>query len=304
MSNKNFGEPWEGKIERIRENLVGGKYAPADGIFPIVKELVQNAEDANARQLVFALIPGLPNAIHPLLRAPALLAINDGVFDKENARAIREMGLSSKAADSSSIGKFGLGMKSVFYLSEAFFFVAFDENGQQVDADLRSPWSAHDGLHQDGLHQDGLHQDWDKFDRADIDRIADHVKSLAWNSRWFCLWLPLRRKCDLNDIDPIESYYPGDMAQDELLGQRQAEQLSVLIPMLSHLSRIEFRVGDATHNVHTEIRIGETSTRRTSLSKLKELPSGKPHLFNGEVNSRVDSKAYHSIYAGNYGFVL
>ena len=298
MSNKNFGEPWEGKIERIRENLVGGKYAPADGIFPIVKELVQNAEDANARQLVFALIPGLPNAIHPLLRAPALLAINDGVFDKENARAIREMGLSSKAADSSSIGKFGLGMKSVFYLSEAFFFVAFDENGQQVDADLRSPWSAHDGLHQDGLHQDGLHQDWDKFDRADIDRIADHVKSLAWNSRWFCLWLPLRRKCDLNDIDPIESYYPGDMAQDELLGQRQAEQLSVLIPMLSHLSRIEFRVGDATHNVHTEIRIGETSTRRTSLSKLKELPSGKPHLFNGEVNSRVDSKAYHSIYAG------
>ena len=288
MSNKNFGEPWEGKIERIRENLVGGKYAPDDGIFPIVKELVQNAEDANARQLVFALIRGLPNAIHPLLRAPALLAINDGGFDLENARAIREMGLSSKAADSSSIGKFGLGMKSVFYLSEVFFFVAFDENGQQFDADLRSPWSA----------EDGPHQDWDKFDPADVGRIADHVKSLAWNSRWFCLWLPLRRECDLNGIAPIESYYPGEMAQDELLGPSQAEQLSVLMPMLSHLSRIEFRVGDATHNVHTEIRVGETSTRRTSLSKFTELPSGKPHLFNGEVNSRVDSKAYHSIYAG------
>src|SRR5262249_14324458 len=26
MSNKNFGEPWEGKIERIRENLREGRY--------------------------------------------------------------------------------------------------------------------------------------------------------------------------------------------------------------------------------------------------------------------------------------
>jgi very-short-patch-repair endonuclease len=58
MSNKNFGESWEGKIERIRENLIGGKYAPSDGIFPIVKELVQNAEDAGAQRLVFALNKG------------------------------------------------------------------------------------------------------------------------------------------------------------------------------------------------------------------------------------------------------
>src|SRR4051812_19821449 len=123
MSNKNFGESWQGKIERIRENLIGGKYAPSDGIFPIVKELVQNAEDAGAQRLVFALNKGFPDAIHPLLKAPALIAINDGGFDKENGRAIREMGLSSKAADSCSIGKFGLGMKSVFYLSEVFFFV-------------------------------------------------------------------------------------------------------------------------------------------------------------------------------------
>ena len=68
MSNKNFGEPWQGKIERIRENLREGRYALTDGIFPIVKELVQNAEDADARQLVIACVEGLPHAIHPLLR--------------------------------------------------------------------------------------------------------------------------------------------------------------------------------------------------------------------------------------------
>src|SRR5438552_2368020 len=122
MSNKNFGEPWEGKIERIRENLGEGRYAPVDGIFPIVKELIQNAEDAakdaRATKLLIAWDEGLPKARHPLLRTAGLLAINDGGFDAANGRAIREMGLSSKAADSSTIGKFGLGMKSVFHLGE------------------------------------------------------------------------------------------------------------------------------------------------------------------------------------------
>src|SRR5688572_29188921 len=118
MSNKNFGEPWEGKIERIRENLREGRYALQDGIFPIVKELIQNAEDAKAKRLLVAWDPGLPDTEHPLLHGPGLLAINDGRFDHSNGRAIREIGLSSKAADSSTIGKFGLGMKSVFHLGE------------------------------------------------------------------------------------------------------------------------------------------------------------------------------------------
>lgn len=139
MSNKNFGEPWEGKIERIRENLREGRYAPQDGIFPIVKELIQNAEDARAERLLIAWEHGLPNAKHPLLRGPGLLAINDGSFDESNGRAIREMGLSSKAADSSTIGKFGLGMKSVFLLGEIFFFVAVNEKDEPVDADVRNP---------------------------------------------------------------------------------------------------------------------------------------------------------------------
>src|SRR5262245_62074785 len=101
MSNKNFGEPWEGKVERIRENLREGRYALQDGIYPIVKELIQNAEDAEAKRLLIVWDPGLPQSEHPLLRGPALLAINGGKFDAANGRAIREMGLSSKAADAS-----------------------------------------------------------------------------------------------------------------------------------------------------------------------------------------------------------
>lgn len=287
--NKNFGESWEGKIQRIRENLGEGRYANTDGIFPIVKELVQNAEDAKAHKLLIVWSNGLPDAVHPLLRSPALLAINDGHFDADNGRAIREMGLSSKAADSSSIGKFGLGMKSVFHLSEVFFFVAHGDDGRQIDADLRNPWSA---------DVEGLHADWDDLESTDIHGIAQHVKSLGWDSRWFCLWLPLRRQRDLNGIDPIEPFYPGDLAQGELLGSSQAEQLSMLMPMLSHLSRIELRVGQVIQAVQAEEFDTVRSARRIPLSNLADLPIGTTRTFEGQVSSQIGGTVNPRVYSG------
>lgn len=98
-------------IRRIRDTL--SRYAQAEDLFGIVKELVQNAEDAEAPRLLIAWIPQLPGAEHPLLRGPGLAVINDGHFEPaKDGRAIRRFGLNSKAADATSIGKFGLGLKA------------------------------------------------------------------------------------------------------------------------------------------------------------------------------------------------
>lgn len=107
-----------GDIEYLRENLLNS-YKPD---FPILKELVQNAEDAKATRLDYGWIKGIPNAIHPLLRTPALFMLDNGEFTNENAKSIRYiLGGSSKPLQQDSIGKFGLGLKSVFHLCEAFF---------------------------------------------------------------------------------------------------------------------------------------------------------------------------------------
>ena len=55
-------------------------------------------------------------------------------------------GLNSKAGDVATIGKYGLGMKSVFHLSEALFFIA--ESESQPYNELLTPWG-------------GIRSDWD-----------------------------------------------------------------------------------------------------------------------------------------------
>src|ERR1700694_5501778 len=89
-------------IELIRQNL---KDRYSEG-FPILKELIQNAEDSYASKVVFAWTPGLADARHPLLRGPALIAANDGPFTSADRDSIRKMGLSDKLRAGVSIGKF------------------------------------------------------------------------------------------------------------------------------------------------------------------------------------------------------
>ncbi|MEA1053306.1 hypothetical protein U5801_26400, partial [Lamprobacter modestohalophilus] len=55
-------------VQRLRNDL-GDRYKRG---FPVLKELIQNADDAEATHVVFALIPGLDEAQHPLLQGDAL----------------------------------------------------------------------------------------------------------------------------------------------------------------------------------------------------------------------------------------
>lgn len=50
---------------------------------------------------------------------------------------IEYFGINTKAGDDAAIGKFGLGMKSVFHLCEAFH-VAYD--GSEIHKRILNPW--------------------------------------------------------------------------------------------------------------------------------------------------------------------
>lgn len=69
-----------------------------------IYELLQNAEDAGAHQVVFD------------LRHDGLLVEHDGalLFDLRDIESITSIGQSTKADDATSIGKFGVGFKAVF----------------------------------------------------------------------------------------------------------------------------------------------------------------------------------------------
>ena len=106
----------------------------------MLKELIQNADDSSATEFHLAWLPGESEAAHPLLRVPALLALNNGLFRENDAKGIRRIRLGTKAGDLRSIGKFGLGLKSVFHLCEAWLCIG-SSSEEGILAGHLNPWA-------------------------------------------------------------------------------------------------------------------------------------------------------------------
>ncbi len=203
----------------------------------IVKELLQNAEDAcskhaGAGRLDFAWAAGLPGADHPLFAGPGLVVVNDGPFTAADCEALSSYGLNHKAGDRSTIGRFGLGLKSVFHLGEAFFYASSTPDGNNRGGhldDVVSPWFGTE-----------RHNDWGVFGDPDRARLRAFLAPLLGGDHWFCLWVPLRRRCHVSTGSPIKPNYPGDEAgcPADLLGERTALFAAGVLPLLRHLHTV------------------------------------------------------------------
>lgn len=211
--------------------------------FPIIKELIQNADDAGACSFVFGDHAGFPDAQNPLLRGAGLWFFNDGVFKDSDQRAIRSFAENSKAGEGGTIGKFGLGMKSVFHLCEAFLYIAF--NGADKFREVLNPWNTREG---------NLHPEWDKdFNDVDVKLLMSLAYPLAEkNERGFLLWVPLRTHQQLRRGDqklgaivpcfPIDQPNTLAFLRDEQLSRR----LAAILPFLQHLNRIAYQPAEGT----------------------------------------------------------
>lgn len=239
--NQDFGLSVDarGLIQQLKNNLVD-RY-PRDSI---LKELLQNADDARANWLELGWSAGFAGAGHPLLRGPGLFAVNDGPFRPEDAQAIRSFGLNHKAADRSTIGKFGLGLKSVFHLCEAFFFASSSAPG---GGGIVNPWAG-----------TGFHDEWNQFSGPDRGLVLRHLAELLGDGPWFLLWLPLRRAehclldlpVEADDPDRAEpgaselalhSDHPGDSAEcPPDVFRDQTSFFADQLPLLRHLLRVRF----------------------------------------------------------------
>lgn len=220
-------------IQNIRELLKD--YAPG---FAFLKELLQNADDGGASTLRLVWSPGLKDASHPLLRAPALLALNDGRFSKSDRDSLMRMGLGNKGANAGKIGKFGLGTKSIFHVAEAFFFL--ESTGDPDLRNILNPWSPRH------------HTAWDEVKESDWNTLATacgiHGEGLEM---WFAIWIPLRRESDLDGIKPIQTganANPGEepscpqSLKDPI--QHRSPRLGELLPLLRHLNVVEFHAAE------------------------------------------------------------
>jgi sacsin len=98
----------------------------------ILKELVQNADDAGARVFSVCLderVHSGDNVADPKLsqfQGPAILAYNSAVFTERDFQSIQRIGDSLKktADDANKIGRFGIGFNAVYHLTDLPSFVS------------------------------------------------------------------------------------------------------------------------------------------------------------------------------------
>ena len=121
-----FGQQQE-LTQRIREIL--RSYTNNE---TVLKELLQNADDAKARKLYFILDKRthgnkrVPSDSWKELQGPALLVWNDKGFTEDDFRGIQMLGVGSKRSRSESIGQYGIGFNVVYHLTDCPSFLTND----------------------------------------------------------------------------------------------------------------------------------------------------------------------------------
>ncbi|KAL7865230.1 hypothetical protein SRHO_G00104770 [Serrasalmus rhombeus] len=89
----------------------------------ILKELIQNADDAGASKTVFIYDErryGARSVWSEALgkyQGPALYAFNDAAFAEEDWEGIQRAGRSIKQDDPTKVGRFGIGFNSVYHVT-------------------------------------------------------------------------------------------------------------------------------------------------------------------------------------------
>ncbi|KAJ6618898.1 hypothetical protein B0H10DRAFT_2028426 [Mycena sp. CBHHK59/15] len=96
----------------------------------ILRELLQNSDDASATTQTFILdmrTHASETLVDPELagcQGPALLAVNDTLFTEKDWEAIRTLHNSSKTGDETKIGKFGIGARACYHITDNPHFLS------------------------------------------------------------------------------------------------------------------------------------------------------------------------------------
>ena len=229
-------------VNQIKSNLQD-RYESG---YPILKELLQNADDAQARRFRLEALSGWPDAGNPLLQGPGLLVVNDGALTDDDRSGILAFGESVKATDRAAIGKFGLGQKAVFHLCDAFVVhaVGVEEPFTRVVNPFLKVEIA-----------DNVTGCWERVSEADIALLRRAVQDFG--ERALLLWLPLRR----DDLIPAPNVGFSAFRHDsETIAKELArtDDVRVLLTALRHLESIEVRGQGQTL---CSVRVGDTQGR-------------------------------------------
>ncbi|CAL8261780.1 unnamed protein product [Arctogadus glacialis] len=152
----------------------------------ILKELIQNADDAGATRVVF--IHDERNYGHESIltdefgkyQGPALFAFNDARFTSEDWQGIQATGRSFKRKDPNKVGRFGIGFNSVYHITDVPWILSSDHLAV-LDPHEKLFGQGHGGYQwslADNKDQESLKTFEDQF--RPFQNIVEHLVQKQW----------------------------------------------------------------------------------------------------------------------------
>ena len=198
----------------------------------IMKELIQNADDAKATEIHFIKdyrTHGTEKVLDEKycpLQGPALCVFNNSAFTQEDLKGIQDLGIGSKAEDPTKTGQYGVGFNAVYNLTDApsFFIKGPDiENNETLcffdptcryipDIDAHCPGSRIINLQ--------------KFRRDFPDMLSGYLEGTLFENRetGTLFRLPLRLAAS-----EISHHFKTPNELDDLLKEFETEVLDMLL---------------------------------------------------------------------------
>eukprot|EP01088_Endostelium_zonatum_P018134 TRINITY_DN570_c0_g1_i1.p1 TRINITY_DN570_c0_g1~~TRINITY_DN570_c0_g1_i1.p1 ORF type:complete len:1270 (-),score=291.42 TRINITY_DN570_c0_g1_i1:3205-6672(-) len=234
-----------GQKERLTTRLksILEQYPSGTGV---MKELIQNADDAGATQCVFILdqnLYGQQSLIGQGLKdfqGPALLSYNDARFNDSDIIAIQHIAESNKSQVASKIGRFGVGFNSVYHLTDLPSFITgnalycLDPHTTHVpSASHRNPGRK---FH---YTTEGMSSYIDQFAPY---HIQDFGFDMAKEFKGTLFRFPLRTKAMKSDIS---NYCPTENEVKNLLIElgNESEKLLMFLKNLKHI-KVQIKTAD------------------------------------------------------------
>ena len=217
----------------------------------VLKELLQNADDAKATKMYIILDKRTHGTESVLseewqkLQGPALLVWNDSTFSEEDLKGIQELGLGNKRSDAESIGQYGIGFNVVYHLTDCPSFVTggetlciMDPHCKFVeDADPMKPGRRFDNLNS------GL---WEIFPDVKSAYLQSNLENSPPELSGGSLFrFPLRCTDDLvQSSEIVKDSKSQPLTADEMhrLLSTWAPQMKVAMLFLNHVTELKFCV--------------------------------------------------------------
>ena len=187
-----------GQHEELCDRLNGilKKYPPDVSIF---KEFIQNADDAQATEIIFVLDRRIDFPDNSLLSSsskwkslqhtPALCIYNNRKFTEADIEGITRLGRGGKGGSADQIGKFGVGFNVAYHVTDCPSFVSYSENGTPEYLCVFDPtksfvsrnvWRASPGRKwnfKDGQHHSGFRDQFRPYLPEDLPRFTESVSA-------------------------------------------------------------------------------------------------------------------------------